>query len=254
MDLNFQKDKSTPAYNSKEFINRVNELKRVKLKNLYPSEAWSLYRILPECRDVLDLGCGGGDMAEIVNTISKTTQYIGLDGNKDLIEIAKKSGFTGNPRFISEDVFKYLEGKEAFECVMGWAFLYAVLDPYKLLELMVKKASKYVLFDIRSAVMQKDVLDMSLSHVVYGENKGPLPIVSFRNFINAIRGYEEQLEEIEMTGYYFPFGSHVVIDKNIPEPAIISVILKKASINSKSSKKSANWHMNLPKEFQEELS
>jgi hypothetical protein len=57
-----------------------------------------------------------------------------------------------------------------------------------------------------------------------------------------------------MTGYYFPFGPHVVIDKNIPEPAVISVVLKKASINSKSSEKAVNWHMNLPKEFQKELS
>ena len=153
MDLNSSSDKSTAGYNSKEFINRVHELKRIKPRNLYPSEAWSLYRILPECRNVLDLGCGGGDMAEIVSTISKTTQYIGLDSNQDLIDIALKSSFAGNPRFIPEDVFKYLEGKEAFECVMGWAFLYAVLDPYKLLELMVKKASKYVLFDIRSSVM-----------------------------------------------------------------------------------------------------
>ena len=114
MDLKPQSDKSSTAYNSKEFINRVDELKRTHPRNLYPSEAWSLYRILPECKNVLDLGCGGGDMAEIVNAISKSTQYIGLDSNQDLIDIAKKSSFSGNPRFIAEDVFKYLEKKELY--------------------------------------------------------------------------------------------------------------------------------------------
>ena len=47
-------------WNTQEFIDRTAKLSRTELHNLYPSEAWALYRVLPKVSNVLDLGCGNG--------------------------------------------------------------------------------------------------------------------------------------------------------------------------------------------------
>ena len=52
-------------WNTKEYEERTRQLYRTDLYKLYPSEAWALYRILPECETVIDLGCGNGAMAAI---------------------------------------------------------------------------------------------------------------------------------------------------------------------------------------------
>ena len=52
-------------WNTPEYEERTRQLYRVELHKLYPSEAWALYRILPECKTILDLGCGNGAMAAI---------------------------------------------------------------------------------------------------------------------------------------------------------------------------------------------
>ena len=72
-------------WNTSEYENRVKQLNRTELHKLYPSESWALYRILPQCKNVLDLGCGNGAMAEITRKISPKTQYTGVDHQENLI-------------------------------------------------------------------------------------------------------------------------------------------------------------------------
>ena len=130
-------NKNDSPYQSEEFSDRVAYLKRRALHQLYPSEAWSLYRTLPRCESVLDLGCGSGDMAGIVDTISPSTRYSGVDSNTKLINIAKRTEIKGKREFIEDDAFALLERPEKFDFVMGWALLYAVENLYKLLEMMI---------------------------------------------------------------------------------------------------------------------
>ena len=61
-------------WNTTEFEKRTRELYRVELHKLYPSEAWALYRIMPQCETVLDLGCGNGAMGKIVQQIAPQDQ------------------------------------------------------------------------------------------------------------------------------------------------------------------------------------
>ena len=239
-------NKNDNPYQSQEFSDRITYLKRRELNQLYPSEAWSLYRTLPKCESVIDLGCGSGDMAGIVNTISPSTRYSGVDSNAKLINIAKRTEIKGKLEFIKDDVFAFLKRPEKFGCVMGWALLYAVENLYKLLEMMIAKANKYVLFDVRAVKTPDDVIDMSVSHTRYGKTTGPLPIVSFDNLINFIKRYEKKLSSVEMAGYYFPIGPHGWVDARIAEPAILSVALEKASPDFIASKKCTQWYIKVP--------
>ena len=44
---------------------RIASLNRVELHQLYPSESWSLFRVIPGSVSVLDLGCGNGAKSAI---------------------------------------------------------------------------------------------------------------------------------------------------------------------------------------------
>ena len=50
-------------WDTEAYISHIEELTRTELCKLYPSETWSLYRIILLCKNVLDLGCGDGAKA-----------------------------------------------------------------------------------------------------------------------------------------------------------------------------------------------
>lgn len=63
--------------------------------------------LLPS-QNVLDLGCGGGDLSHMISTHTKAV--VGVDHNKHLTEVAGKTFSAPNLKFISTDVFEFLKG------------------------------------------------------------------------------------------------------------------------------------------------
>ena len=113
--------KNTHRWDTQEFEKRVENLNRTDLCNLYPSESWCLYRILPNCIDVVDLGCGNGAKASIVRGISPQTQYIGVDHQATVIEKAKNT--YPYAHFISDDMESFARSMEPVDCVMSWSVI-----------------------------------------------------------------------------------------------------------------------------------
>ena len=105
--------KSNHRWNTEIYEERAKELYRSELHKLYPSESWALYRILPDCKDVLDLGCGIGAMAKIVQQISPNTKYTGMDHQKNLIKKAQIEFPFAN--FSSGDLLEYIKKCKNYE-------------------------------------------------------------------------------------------------------------------------------------------
>ncbi len=97
------------AWNTTGFVERMHSLNRVNLRDLYPSEAWSIYRIIPQVNNLLDICCGGSNMSQIVRTVNPALNYTGVDLNKELVDEGNKKFGSEKVKFIASDIFRFLE-------------------------------------------------------------------------------------------------------------------------------------------------
>ncbi|MFQ5873751.1 MAG: class I SAM-dependent methyltransferase, partial [Dehalococcoidia bacterium] len=234
-------------WNTVEFVQRVAQLERANLRDLFPSEAWSLYRILPHCESVLDLGCGNGRMAAILQAISPRTYSIGVDSNATLVQRASQEYAGANARFVQADVFQFLDnGNEPFDCVMAWALLYALTNFKELLDGMIARASKWVLFDMRVANVEKTIADTALAYTQYGDVRAPYVIASFRDLLQHLKGHEAALASVEMTGYHFPPGPTCWVSDTLSQPAVLLVVLERRPQEHGPNQRSTEWYIKVP--------
>lgn len=235
------------AWLTDAFARRVTGLHRTRLRDLYPSEAWSLYRVIPQCHNVLDMGCGSGAMFEIVRTLSDSAQYTGVDMNPALVASAKNRYSSSHAEFIHADALRFLETCEArFDCVMSWALLYAVPDFDALIERMIACTSRFVLFDMRVANVAATIADTGLAYTVYDDVKAPVVIGSFPALLQTLRQHDE-LKAVEISGYDMPLGSTSWISSSLPPISIVSVVLERTPADEAGPGRGlADWYVKVP--------
>ena len=218
-------------WNTSEYENRVKQLNRTELHKLYPSESWALYRILPQCKNVLDLGCGNGAMAEITRKISPTTQYTGVDHQENLITKARDIFEFSN--FEYSDLIEYLKNSKRFDCIMSWSVIKSFKNWRQILELMIEKTNKFVICDIRVSNTDIEAFDNSVCYADYQGIKGPIVYISYPLFLSGILENKNKLDRVEISGYESEWGKFVHLNENINTETflIVTVLFKKNNLN-----------------------
>ena len=203
-------------------------LNRVNLRDLYPSEAWSMYRILPQCETILDLGCGGGNMFQVVRQIAPNAHYTGLDLNPTLVERGQEAFGKSTATFIQGDILGHLQqSNEKYDCVMTWGVTYAIPFFYEAFDLVMSKdMARFFIFDMRVTDGESTLDDMNLSWASYGDVKNPNYWHSFPEFLDAIKKWEHKLRRVEISGYDYPVGSAAWFSEDSPRPTVLSVVLE----------------------------
>lgn len=212
-------------WNTEEFEKRTKELYRVELHKLYPSEAWALYRVMPQCKTVLDLGCGNGAMGNIVRQISPDTQYTGMDHQGKLMK--KASDIFPFAKYSAGDLLPYLESCAQFDAVMAWSVIKSFQNWRGIVADMIQKANKYVMVDIRVANVESEIWDEKICWAQYGDRKGPMAVPNYRAFKQALLEHSDVLERIEILSYQSVFGKQVHFKGIEPKQFIVVCVLKK---------------------------
>lgn len=234
-------------WKEKKFVKKIKLLNRNHAYKLYPSESWAILSTLTECKNILDVGCGDGNKFKVLKKLNNKIKYTGIDLNSDLIKIAKKKYKDKNTQFFSMNInedYKSIK-KRKYDLIMGWAFFYC-LENYKeiIKNLLLNNCKKYLIFDLRMANIKKDIIDKNKSFTFYKNKKNRdvyviSSINSFKNFLNS--NFKEIISECLMTGYIFPPSKNVVIEKNLCDTYIVSIIIKKGR-----SKNKINFDIKLP--------
>ena len=221
--------KNTHRWNTQEFEKRVEDLNRAELCNLYPSESWCLYRVLPNCKDVVDLGCGNGAKASIARGISSQTQYTGVDHQTAVIEKAKN--MYPYARFFSDDMEGFANEMEPVDCVMSWSVIKSFSNWREIIGVMLEKAKKYVICDIRVANTDREVFDDKVCWADYGGVRGPIMLMNYPTFKKGLMQFQNQLKKIEVVGYQSDWGSYVHLKGSEKEFFLITCVLIKKNTN-----------------------
>lgn len=211
-------------WNTKEFEKRARELYRVELHKLYPSEAWALYRIIPQCETVLDLGCGNGAMGRIVQQISAKTRYTGIDQHCNLMLQAQQAFPFAN--YECSDLMTYLELCPEYDCVMSWSVLQSLGNWREVLAKMVLKARKYVISDFRIANIEQEIWDEKVCYAEYGDRRGPIALSNYAILKQTLLEHADKLESVEILCYKSEMGKFTHFVGINPEQFISAFVLK----------------------------
>ena len=216
-------------WNTFEYEQRTRALYRTDLHKLYPSEAWCLYRLLPQCRSVLDLGCGNGAMAAIVKQIAPETMYRGVDHQSNLMAEAREA--FPYARFETGDLMEVLSRCDMADCVMSWSVIKSIRSWRGLIAAMLEKANYYVICDIRVANADFEAFDEEVCWADYGGRRGPIAFLNYGAYRDALLVHEAQLARIEIAGYQSEWGSFVHLREDVdPETFLVtSVLVKKGA-------------------------
>lgn len=238
----------TEVWQTEGLVRRIRALRRERLRDLYPSEAWSLYRTLPQCGSVVDLGCGSGAMSEIVRVISPQTRYTGVEMNSALVESARSEYGSDTTRFIEADLHHFLATRQATaDCVMSWAVLYLLPEFEHLIDDMIASASRFVLFDMRVAKVDATVADCRMAYTMYGDTRVPIVIASFADLLRRLHLHDRQLRSVEISGYDMPFSSLSWVSDDLPQTSVISVVLERSPGDERrATDEVAEWYVNVP--------
>ncbi len=232
--------KKNHRWNTKDYENRAKQLYRTELYKLYPSEAWALYPTLKHCKNVLDLGCGNGAMSSIATQISPKIKYSGVDHQHKMISVAKKE--FSNASFYSDDLLNFLKNSDIYDCVMSWSVLKSFENWKDLIGMMISKAERYVIFDLRVANTEKNYFDKDICWADYGGIKGPIMYLNYKTLKKSILEFKANLSDVKIVSYQSEWGKFVHLKKGLnPETFLVTCILKK-----KNNNKSFNIFERLP--------
>lgn len=213
-------------WNTDEYEKRAKQLYRTELHKLYPSEAWALYPTLIKCKDVLDLGCGNGAMSSISKKISPKIKYTGVDHQERMISTAKKEFSFAS--FYSDDLLSFLEKSKKFDCIMSWSVLKSFENWTKIIELMINKSNKYIIFDIRVANTDIYAFDKDICWADYGGKSGPIVYLNYKTFKNSIMKFKKNLSNIKFIAYQSEWGKYVHLKKGLGnETFLVTCLLEK---------------------------
>lgn len=214
-------------WNTREYEERTRQLYRTELHKLYPSEAWALYRILPQCRSILDLGCGNGAMAAIARQIAPEAHYRGIDHQANLMEEAGKVFPYAD--FAAADLLEYLKSCPEFDCIMSWSVIKSFANWRELIEMMLDKARKYVICDIRVANTDIEAFDDTVCWADYGGRRGPITFLNYSTYRDALLMHQACLDRIEIAAYQSEWGRFVHLRDDLDPNTflLVSVLVKK---------------------------
>ena len=211
-------------WNTQEFIDRAAELSRKSLHNLYPSEAWALFRVIPGIQNVLDLGCGTGAMASIINQISKETNYTGVDHQETLVKNA--TSLFPYAKFYHSDLEDYINKCQTFECIMSWSVIKSFGNWKEIIKEIVKKATKKVIFDIRIANIDVEIFDDSICWAQYGDVRGAHVLTNYTELKRTIKSLDKFIKRAEIVAYKSDYGKNVHYSIKKPDLFLVCCVLE----------------------------
>lgn len=218
-------------WNTSEYESRTQTLGRSSLGQLYPSEAWSLYRAIGDSKSVLDLGCGMGSISSNCNTINSGCSYTGVDFQKNVIDMARvKFPFA---HFEAMSLLDYLKTNTLkFDTVMSWSVLKSFREWRDIVAGMLVCSNKYVLFDLRVTIGGAELFDENVLFAQYGDKKGPILYLGFDVVYKYLADIADEFSlKIEVAGYESEWGQFVHFHKknSAVRTALISVFIEKLS-------------------------
>ena len=228
---------SQTGWHTTAFAQRQKELRSPELRTLYPSQAWSMYRIIPACRTLLDLGFGSIDSLLVVRTINSQIEYLGLDFVREIVESAKHLE-DARTKFVQAD-FPQWQCDTSFDVVQGWSFVYVFDRPYEVMRKMYGLARRHCLFDIRATHLDDDVIDTTRAWGLHDGVKVNYPLLSWQRFQAFVASLRPIPESVEVACYYYPPGSAVRLDPVLPQPFVASIVINKGDEGATSQ---TRWH------------
>lgn len=153
------------SWSAKEISDFVDE-NRNTFSKLYKGEKYLLKKYISNNQSILDIGCAQGNLFSILKKKHKKLEYIGIDTNLEMIKLAKKKFPDG--KFYNYKNLKYSNYfKKKFDIVIIFGTLHVNSNWKKMLLEAYKVSSKYVLFDLRLKISNKqktkNMLDLNLN-------------------------------------------------------------------------------------------
>jgi len=170
---------------------------------------------------VADIGCGGGDMIQVMNSWADTQKakfrFLGIDANPNIVELARKRNPGPNIKYLTQNVFDESFKEQKVDIATCTLFTHHFTDEELILLFSnLKKTSRlgFLVNDLHRHPLAyysiKSIVDV-FSNSAMVKNDAPLSVL--RSFIRADWEWifrEAGIEEFEIT-WHWAFRWRVIV-------------------------------------------
>lgn len=207
----------------------VEKFAHKEAKDFFPSERHFLDSVGTDISSVLDIGCSSGRFLELLHTKSLGIAYTGIDISERAIQSA--CALYPEATFHAGDALS-LSLSGTYDLVNATGVFQHETRFDGLLDRMIDWSARYILFDVKLAVLDSHIVDIEKSHSTIGGNRVPFIILNTESFLQDLSN-RDGLSEISIFGYETPRNAVTFLPDQIHPLVSAGVLLKKGASPAK---------------------
>jgi len=199
--------------------------KNKRKEDFFKSELKFLDQIKNQFSSVLDIGCAGGRLIEVLQDKTDSLSYTGVD----FVESSIADGNARYPdaKFLKADALT-VDLDEQFDLVYAIGVFQHVADYEKLLARMLAWSRRYLLFDVKLSPSPDPVADLNRSYCSRGEERTHMVLLNWPKFRRHLLSVAE-LSSVGIWGYETPVNKITHIDEELLPVCSATMLLEKGS-------------------------
>ena len=174
----------------------VNRFSKKSPPDFFMSEKYFVEKIIGTIASVLDIGCASGKYIEFLDIYKKNISYTGIDLVEEGIEQARLT--YPNHKFIYGNAIS-VDINNTFDLVNAIGVFQHEPNYSKLLDRMIEKSNRYVLFDLKLANVNEPIVDLDVAFSGKGK-KTYFILLNFELFMDELTSIPG-IQKIEVHGY-----------------------------------------------------
>lgn len=191
--------------------------------DFFDSETHFLSRIMPDVRSVLDIGCASGRFLSLLNRWRNDVEFTGIDISAANIRNAR--ALYPDALFHHTNALDF-DSDRIFDLVNATGVMQHEPRFEDLIRKMLSLSNGYVLFDVKLAKIEQNIIDRSISYAGSEKSRLYFNLLSYaamRAFLLGLAG----VRRFAIYGYVTPLNRRTHVPAHVSDVVSAGILLEK---------------------------
>jgi SAM-dependent methyltransferase len=193
------------------------------VEGFFESETRILKEILPNVRSVLDVGCASGRFLDLLRSYGLDPDYMGIDLSAESVRNAR--ALYPSKVFAHANALDYVP-ERCFDLVNATGVCQHEPCFEALIDRMLDWSTRYVLFDVKLAVIGSHIIDRAKSFAGSDENRLYFNLLNYSALLAFLRA-RSGIKRIEVYGYESPLNPRTTVPVHVRRIVSAGILMEK---------------------------